>query len=606
MSSPRYQAAAARTEPPPAVEEDVASGQATTAAASVIALATALEVAARSVAPVPFAPTAVDIGLAALLYTVAEAPAILFGGFLQRGRRLPFTVLLALGLGLVFANVGFALGIKTVLGVGIAAAGGMALGVPLLLATGARSRVALAAVALVVAAGTRLRPPRHAVASNQPSVAFVVLDTTTASHLSTYGYPRPTTPHLTDLAARSLLYRRAIAGAPWTVPSHGAMFYGRHPSRLGFQGSDADFDHDALNGTIAGDLAATGRPGVGISANPWIGGILALRDGFGSVWSVQHLAQPLAVRILERVRDRDWGYEGPGTRVTALALDWIDRLAPDRPWFLFLNYLDPHSPYSPPAAERRAFAADVDPMLGDDTRLYNSGHQRITPAIRAGLSALYDGEVASLDRALGQLFDGLAARGYGASNLLLIVVADHGEQLGEHGVVGHMIGMPDTVLHVPLLVSGPGVKPGVVETPVQTVQLRATIRELLGLDPLPDIEPALPPWGVAPAFLISEHLGELQWYWSELRQFRPDLDVEGWLGSWIAVEHDGRKAVFNDRGLGSVYDLRTDPDELDPRPLAEGRDLVAAYEDWKRAAPDNVPRPTDQTKRYLRSLGYMR
>ncbi len=292
-------------------------------------------------------------------------------------------------------------------------------------------------------------------------------------------------------------------------------------------------------------------------------------------------------------------------RVTRLALDWVDRLAPrGEPWLLFVNYLDPHAPYTPPARERQRFASDVeDGSVADDSKLYNSGTLPLTPEVRAAMGALYDGEVAAMDRAFGRLIGGLAERGYGQRNLIVIVVSDHGESLGEHGLVGHLLGMNDQLLHVPLLVAGPGIQPGRVAAPVQSVQLRATVRSLLGLPPLSDIAPPLPPWGQPPSLLISER-AQTDWYFGELREVRPDIDVRSWSGNWVAVERDGTKVVFDDQGRGATYDLQSDPGELAPRPLADGAALVEAYQQWRQRNPA-VEKSAPQHRRSLPSLGYV-
>jgi arylsulfatase A-like enzyme len=294
--------------------------------------------------------------------------------------------------------------------------------------------------------------------------------------------------------------------------------------------------------------------------------------------------------------------------VTDLALDWLDRLAPrERPWFLFLNYLDPPAPYRPPRRERRVFAPGIDPeTVAEDTQEYNAGNLPMTEQVRAAMHGLYDGEIAATDAALGRLLDELERRGYDAGNLLLIVTADHGDALGEHGFVGHLLGLPDTVLHVPLLISGPGVEPGEVAAPVQLVQLRATVRALLGLPPRPDIAPPLPPWGAPLSLLIAEH-PEPSWYLQDLRDFNNSANTQAWQGNWVAVERDGLKVVFDDRGRGMTYDLRADPAEQSPRPLADGAALVEAYAAWRRDKPP--PQATafsEDTRRALEAIGYIR
>jgi arylsulfatase A-like enzyme len=464
--------------------------------------------------------------------------------------------------------------------------------------------VTVVAVAATIAA--RLRVARAGEAGTAPSVLLVVLDTTAVGHLSAYGYPRPTTPNLDALAQRSLVYARDVSAAPWTIPSHAAIFSGRYPSELGFEGFD--FTAGTAAGSIAGDLAATGRTAAAISANPFVPQNPTLRTGFGESWDVLQLTQPLLLKIVDHLRGH-WGYRGPGFRVTELALDWLDRIAPHgQPWFLFVNYMDPHAPYTPPARERGEFAAEVPPgAVADDPRYYNTGALPLTPDAVAAMRDLYDGEVHAMDRAFGRLLDGLAARGFDDSNLLIVVVADHGETLGEHGMVGHLLGMWETLLHVPLLISGLGVAPGRIEAPVQSVQLRATVRTLLGLPPLHEIAPPLPPWGTAPELLVSQRHA-IPWYFDEMREVRHDVDISPWRGNWVALEREGRKVVFEEEsGTGVAYDLRADPDEAHPAPLAADDPLRAAYRDWLVArGPIPSNEPLAGTRERLHALGYVR
>jgi hypothetical protein len=381
------------------------------------------------------------------------------------------------------------------------------------------------------------------------------------------------------------------------------MFSGLYPSELGFDG--VFNDPRRARGSLASDLEESGRAAYAISANPLLNVDPTLRAGYRALWQGDRLTRPIVLHLLDRLRSRK-EFMTRADRVTDLALDWLDRLAPrGQPWFLFLNYIDPHIPYDPPRRERDEFAPGVRALLEELTQPYATGRRPLTPEVVSAMRELYDGEIAAMDRALGRLLGELERRGYDTSNLLLIISADHGEALGEHGLVGHMRGLPDVVLHVPLLLSGPGVSSGEVGAPVQTVQLRATVRACLGLAPLSGIAPALPPWGKAPALIITEH-PEPGWYLEELHSWNPAFDITPWAGNWVAAERDGTKVVFDDRGRGVTFQLRDDPDENRPQPLTDGTPLTEAYAAWRRNGWDAVRSPSPEVRRALESMGYLR
>ena len=572
------------------------------AATATAVLATAIRIAVRSIAPFPYVPRFESFALSFLIYASSLLPAAVaacLGPRFARVARLLFGV----PFGLLAMSLLFAGGHPSSAALFASGLVGFPAGVALARVRRARVLVAVATACVALSVATWFRPPAVA-PPGAPSVLFVVLDTTAVAHLSTYGYAKPTSPTLDALARRSLVYRRAISPASWTIPAHGSIFSGLYPSELGFDG--LGFKSSEGAGSIAADAEATGRFAYAISANPLVAREPALASGFEKMWEGTRLARSLPLQIADELH----GYHAfmtSGQQVTDLALDWLDRLAPrGRPWLLFLNYVDPHEPYRPPPHEYDVFArgADAD-AVARVTRHCAVGTAALTPAITADMRALYDAEIAAMDSALGRLLAELARRGYGSENLLIIVTADHGEALGEHGIVGHLRGLPDTVLHVPLLVSGPGITAGEIVTPVQTVQLRATLRALLGLPPLPAIAPALPPWGEPPTFLVTEH-PEPRWYFGELRSCDVPPDVTRWTGNWVAVERDGVKVVFDDAGAGATYRLDVDPDENDARPLGEGAPLMRAYaawprHDWTIAGPVSV----DQ-RAALKSIGYLR
>lgn len=566
------------------------------------ALAWALELALRRLLPLPYAPRAADLGVSFLLYALATGPALAVSCLGERWRARA-GALLGAPFGLLLANLAFAFGNDSKLMFLLLTVAGLGLGSLFMRRLSRRALTVGVTVCCALGLTKGLWVGRDAPPPGQPSVLLIVLDTTAASHLSAYGYAKPTSPSLEALASRSLVYRRAISAATWTVPSHAAIFSGHFPSQLGFDGWS--FDPAAVTGSIAGDLAASGRVSAGITANPVVRAMDALRLGFDAMWDEWHVTRSLPEDVVYRARH--WSEEQThGDRLTDVALDWVDRLSPTgQPWFLFLNYMDPHAPYSPPEREMRQFAPDVDPAAIAEPRAYNSGTLQVTDALRHAVAGLYDGEVAAMDRAIGRLLDSLARRGYDTAHLFVIITADHGESLGEHGLLGHQLGMPDNILHVPLLISGPGVQPGEISSPVQTVQLRNTVRALLGIEAAAEIAPALPPWGRAPELLISEHAFP-QWYHDQLRDWNPRYDPSPWRGNWVAVERDGVKVVFNDGGNSSQYDLQADPGEQHPKPVSNGAELLQAYRALPIASRSRRPAVlSEEARSAMRSLGYI-
>ncbi len=259
-------------------------------------LAGSLGLAARSVGPAPFAPETREVVVGYLLSMLAAAPALFFAR-----RTLVSNVFLAAPFVLLVENLGSLVDRSAPEHV-LLALTGVLLGLAALRIRSPRALAGLSALALFVFGVGRFRPIDPLAASQTPSVLLVVFDTTAAGHVSAYGYSRPTTPNLAGLARRGLVYERAVSAAPWTLPSHGAIFSGRYPSELGFR--EDGFDPRVASGSIAGDLAASGRPGCAISANPWISESHTLGRDFGAVWDVVHLIKSFPLRVLDRVRHR--------------------------------------------------------------------------------------------------------------------------------------------------------------------------------------------------------------------------------------------------------------------------------------------------------------
>jgi arylsulfatase A-like enzyme len=289
----------------------------------------------------------------------------------------------------------------------------------------------------------------------RPNLLLVTIDALRADHLSSYGYARATTPNLDRLAGEGLRFAHAFTNAPMTVPSLPQMLASRYYP-------------DRTDPTLATQLFADGVPATkAIVNNVYLGLWLTFRsrETFDSV-----TAAPLRAE-----------------RITRAALRWLDTLEGER-FALYLHYLDTHTPYEVPAPWAAHFA---DPgyhgALGLEFRDPDGARAgRYTGADRRHIVDLYDGAIRYVDAAIGTLLEGLRERGL-LDRTLVVVTADHGEELWDHGGFFHGQSLYHEQLSVPLIMRLPGaVAAGtVVRDIARTVDLLPTMTTVLGLPGLP-------------------------------------------------------------------------------------------------------------------------
>jgi arylsulfatase A-like enzyme len=327
---------------------------------------------------------------------------------------------------------------------------------------------------------------RSAPAGDAPNVLLVVLDTVRAKSLSLYGYLRDTSPNLERLAQSGVRFDRAIATAPWTLPTHASMFTGRYPYEMGF-----DWLHPMPSEplTLAEALTAEGYATAGFVANlTFCTREFGLDRGFmryeaGTVDAEAIMTAPQVGHLLgrnEALRARLTGGDQParkrGDAVTRSFLDWQARQG-QRPFFAFLNYFDAHDPYLPPEEFAVRYAGKR--PIGNFDYLKA---EELSPEEIQQLSDAYDGAIAFLDYQLGVLLRELEQRSV-LDRTVVVVTSDHGEQFGEHGLMSHLNSLYLPLLHVPLVVSMPGRTPAGtrVVAPVSLRDLPSTVMDLAGL-----------------------------------------------------------------------------------------------------------------------------
>ncbi len=321
-----------------------------------------------------------------------------------------------------------------------------------------------------------------------PSILLVILDTVRARSMSLYGSPRPTTPKLAEFAARGLVFERAIAPAPWTLPSHASMFTGRYPTELA---TNWNTPLEKGPATLAEVLSERGYATAGFVANyRYTGWETGLGRGFrhyddyritvGEMLRSAALTSGVHKTLGSRLGLPPLRPRVDATDINRRFLDWLDRRSAPGPFFVFLNYLDAHDPYDASPGFQEAFAPgprEARPRDGVHVTEPQAG-----PELR-----LYEAAIAYLDSAVGGMLDELERRGE-LANTLVVITSDHGEEFAEHGIMGHAASLYRPSVEVPLVLWYPArLAAGRLPGPVSLRNLPATILDLSG-----SVEPRIP------------------------------------------------------------------------------------------------------------------
>jgi arylsulfatase A-like enzyme len=413
---------------------------------------------------------------------------------------------------------------------------------------------------------TGIPPP-----AGTPDVILISLDTTRADHLSTYGYARDTSPALTAFAADALRFTQARSPSAWTLPGHASMLTGQYPGRHGARLAGGWLPGRGMDGrrrvafplpaqavTLTETLRDRGyQTGAFVANFSYLYRDFGLVQGFGrydDAPGVLLRVRPHVVRFAQRF-DPSFCLKPyrSAREINAAALAWLDRASPARPVFLFLNYLEPHQPWlAPPPYDRWSRALPNARRLAEKN-LYTHEIRPLDAAERDFIVANYDGQVALMDAALGELLEALRARGR-YENTLVIITSDHGEFLGEHGQLGHIGRMLyEPLLHIPLVVKfpGPARARGVSDTPVQLVDIFPTVAGVAGAP--------LPPGIQGETLTRVTHASMAE---EEINPFLVSRYGEVY-NRGIRVYYDGTyKLISTSRGEHKLFDLARDPGEV--------------------------------------------
>lgn len=419
----------------------------------------------------------------------------------------------------------------------------------------------------------------------RPNIILVSLDQCQADRLHVYGNARPASPNLDRMAAEGVRFSRFYSAAPWTAPSYGAMMTSQYPSRHGvtifFPRDVSALKPDAV--TLAEIFRKAGYATAAFVNNSVAGRYLTGR-GFDEYDEGQRRPSTITERT---------GMDNPEFRAPATngrIIQWLDQ-SRSKPFFLFLLYWEPHSPYDPPA-EHDLFKSDAYPNetnTGWDVnkgRLFRWANTGDRKAIER-LTQLYDGKIHFIDYYFGQILNKLRSSGLD-KNTIVLLTSDHGELLYSHPedylTFDHR-SLYDQVMHVPGLLWGAGVPRGkTIDALATHIDVAPTLLELADLPRKPDAQgESLVPLIRGQKSVVHTVL------FGEQDIVEPLRSVRDTRYKLILNTRTGRKQLFDDRSHpGEHRDIAAQEPEVTAR-------LSALLEKWRA---ENEPPPAEREGRW--------
>jgi arylsulfatase A-like enzyme len=480
-------------------------------------------------------------------------------------------------------------------------------------------------------------------ASEKPcNILLVVLDTARARNITPYGYERDTTPNLSRLADDGIVYENTVSPSPWSLPSHASLFTGRYPSAHGAHEQHTYFDGNCE--TLAEYLSKRGYDTLGISSNSWVGPEFGMNAGFEKfipAWKlfdttigsnrvsdfslldrfVHYLRQGELLTSVANIAYRKFYYREYDYGATRTNYEIKQRICDlEDPFFVFLNYFEPHLEYGPPKFTERYVDAEPE-SVNQNAWKYTFGVESMADEDFEVLEALYDAELRYVDHMFGKVIDHLKKNDL-YEDMMVVVTSDHGENIGDHGFMDHQYCLYNTLLHVPLIVKYPNgieIDGDKNESMTSLLDVFPTIQYLLGdtngeqLDGCP-LPPLVDPSG--DRYLMSEYLAPYPSPESVSENY-PEADralLEKYDRSITAIQSRNEKYIHYGDGSTEFFRLSNGLDEREgnTEELTEEvkRQFESKIEKLKgnrdESSGSDTPEPSESIKRNLEDLGYLR
>ena len=319
-------------------------------------------------------------------------------------------------------------------------------------------------------------------ARERPNLMLISIDTLRADYLGCYGFGEDTSPTLDALAAAGTRFDDAVAASPWTLPSHATILSGLYPSRHGA----IDHEFELRAPTLGTLLQRAGYHTMAIVNTKNIGS-----EAFGLMRGYDQKHYELEFSTSTQPD----GSIKPGKLIlncgkpiTRRALEWMDAVPEENPFFFFLHFYDVHTDFTPDRRWREAFVGEYSGSFNGTTLplvKVRNGKMAIDETDATWLKQMYMAEIRTLDEVLAGFFGTMEERGL-MENTVIAITSDHGEEFLEHGSVLHGRTYYEEQTRIPLILHGPGIPKGLVpDQMVHHIDLAPTLLSLAGVEAPP-------------------------------------------------------------------------------------------------------------------------
>ena len=482
------------------------------------------------------------------------------------------------------------------------------------------------------------------------NIVLIVMDTVRAADIFQPQTQSCITPAISTIADGGIRFEQAVTTAPWTLPSHASLFTGSYPSKHG-----AHAGHKQLGPglkTLAEVFTDANYETVAVSNNTWISEEFGFARGFETFYKTWQYVQSETdlgkIAREEEGADKIRGVadaisdgnpfvnlanaiygqffrktEDDGAKRTNEWIeDWVSTRDETRPFFLFANYLEPHLEYRPPEehTERHlpvGVSYEEAMSISQDAWGYIAGTVDLTDEDMEILRALYRAEISHLEERINEVKETLQEAGEW-EDTMFIVTSDHGENIGDHGLMDHQYALYDTLLHVPLFIHGGPFENDDIDDLIQLVNLPPTILDTLDIE-APEFRKQMQGTSFHPdatesrEFAVADYMAP-----------QPSMDaltkrvgnlpdhVQKYNRSLRAIRTDQHKYIRGSDGSTELYDVQSDPGET--KEISDNNeDVVEALDEeldewldsFEHAEATGDVSMDDDTKSRLEDLGYL-